>query len=110
MPIKPPPSVAIIDWSEVVFDLLRSGLSARQIGMECGFDDPTNAKAWVQRLKNIPGTQPKFHNGAMLLGLWAERVQRPPAQAPREKWPGSRQPVRTTLLVEIETESSTPGR
>ena len=110
MPIKPPPAASLIDWSEVVFDLLRSGLSARQIGMECGYEDPTSAKAWVQRLKNIPGTQPKFHHGAMLLGLWSERVKQPPAKAPRERYPGSRQQTRTTLLVEIETESSTPER
>lgn len=78
---KPPPTFNPIDWSEVVFDLLRTGMSAREIGMECGFVEPMAARAWVQRLKNIPGTQPRFHHGAMLLGLWSERTQRPPEDA-----------------------------
>lgn len=70
-----------IDWSAIVFDLERAGWSQREIGRECDMPD-TAAAPWVNRLKNIPGTQPKFHSGALLLGLWAEAMGRDPRCAP----------------------------
>lgn len=71
-------------------DLEGLGMTQRQIGAECGFRDADlttseagGGKVWVNKLKNIPDTQPKFHEGAMLLGLWADRMQRPLADLPR---------------------------
>ncbi len=85
MPIKPPPARGSrIDWSRIVLDLINEGMSAADISAECGYEDQAAGKAWVQRLKNIPGTQPKFHHGAMLLGLWATTRDRAPAMAPME--------------------------
>ncbi len=43
-------------------------------------------KAWASRLKNIPDTQPDFHGGALLIGLWVDRVQRPIADIPRAEY------------------------
>ncbi len=72
-------TAARIDWSAMVFDLERCGMSQREIGEACGMD-----ASWANKLKNLPGTQPRFHNGALLLGLWAERMALDPATAPRE--------------------------
>lgn len=83
MAVKLPSQGKRIDWSEMIFNLERCGMSQRQIGLECGLD-PENGHVWVNRLKNIPGTQPKFHDGAMLLGLWAEKMAKAPAEAPLE--------------------------
>ncbi len=69
--------VTRVDWCGVVIDLERAGYSQRQIGGECDAD-----ASWVNRLKNIPGTQPKFHSGALLLGLWATVMEREPSMAP----------------------------
>lgn len=70
-----------IDWSALVFDLERAGYSQREIGRECDMPESV-AGPWVNRLKNIPGTQPKFHSGALLLGLWAEAMKAEPRDAP----------------------------
>lgn len=71
--------IRLIDWSAVVLDLRRCGMSHQQIAGECDAD-----KSWVHRLLNIPGTQPRFHHGVMLLGLWAERTGKSAEDVPRE--------------------------
>jgi hypothetical protein len=83
-------AVKCIDWSQIVVDLERCGLTQREIAGECGFPDTDKAngggKYWVNRLKNIPNTQPNFHEGALLLGLWADRMRRPLADLPRAEY------------------------
>lgn len=83
MAVKAPPRVKRIDWAQIVTDLERLGMSQREIGRACD-QDPDNGGPWVNRLKNIPGTQPKFHHGALLLGLWVEKTGRQAADAPKE--------------------------
>ena len=83
MAVKAPSRVKRIDWSAVVFDLERTGMTQREIGMACGHE-PHNARQWVNALKNIPGTQPKFHHGALLLGLWVEKTGQQAPDAPTE--------------------------
>ena len=94
MPIKPPLKFKRIDWSQIIFDLERCGMTQRTIGLECGIDEDEAARLWCHRLKNIPGNQPKFHNGAMLLGLWAERTDAEPDDAPTEAGRTTREVVR----------------
>ena len=84
-------TVKCIDWSRVVMDLEELGMTQRQIGAECGFMDVDSpgqgsGKVWVNKLKNIPDTQPKFHEGALLLGLWADRMRRPLSDLPRAEY------------------------
>lgn len=64
-----------IDWERVIMDIQRAtamaGLSERasidEIARACG-----RTSTWAWNLKNVPGTQPKLHDGLVLLGLWAE--------------------------------------
>ena len=83
-------TVKCIDWTQIVVDLERLGMTQREIAGECGFPDTDKAngggKYWVNRLKNIPDTQPNFHEGALLLGLWAEKMARPLADLPRNEY------------------------
>jgi hypothetical protein len=66
-----------IDWPQVILDLQRSdwGQSQRKwtpmqaIAEACG-----RGPSWVWALKNVDGTEPKFHDGMMLIGLWAEKT------------------------------------
>lgn len=67
------------DWSAMVFCLEAAGLSQREIAKRCG----VQRHSWVNDLKNIEGTQPKFHDGAMLLALWQEVTGQAPTFAPR---------------------------
>ena len=67
------------DWSQIIRDLEAVGWSQRRIGVACEADH-----FWVQRLKNIDGTEPFFHRGALLLGLWAQVMGRTTTEAPRE--------------------------
>ena len=68
---------ARIDWERVVMDIQRSmwlsGKSERYsdvaIARACG-----RGKTWTWALRNIPGTEPKFHDALLLLGLWAEKT------------------------------------
>ena len=79
------PVIHPIDWPELILDLVRTGMSLSAIAAECGYDEETRAgKEWLVRLRNTPGTQPKFHPGAMLVGLWAERMSRPASEVPRD--------------------------
>ncbi len=64
-----------IDWSAMIFALEAAGLSQRDIAARCA----VSTHAWTNRLKNLPGTQPSFHDGAMLLALWGETL---PGQPP----------------------------
>jgi hypothetical protein len=84
-------AVRCIDWSRVIFDLHGIGMSWREIAVECGYNDVRSGeddggKRWVQRLKNLPPTQPDFHSGALLIGLWAARMKRPPSEIPRTEY------------------------
>lgn len=85
-------TVKCIDWTRVIMDLEALGMSQREIAMECGYQDQSRwaphdgGKTWVHRLKNVPETQPQFHEGALLLGLWADRMQKPLADLPRSEY------------------------
>lgn len=84
--MRRPPVVLPIDWPEVILDLVRTGMTLSAIAAECGYDESgRSGKEWLCRLRNLPGTQPKFHSGAMLIGLWAEKTSRPPADVPRDR-------------------------
>lgn len=84
--------VRCIDWSQVIFDLERTGMSLGEIAAGCGYRPATRAqpddggKAWAFRLKNIPDTQPDFHSGALLIGLWADKMGRPIDDIPRAEF------------------------
>ena len=56
-----------VDWWQVITDLERRGVSHSRIAVEVG-----RSKTWVNDLKNIPDTEPRFHDGMLLLGLWRE--------------------------------------
>lgn len=64
-----------IDWERVVLDIQRSAWlreqsqwkSLRAIAHACG-----RGENWAWSLKNIPNTEPKFHDALLLIGLWAE--------------------------------------
>lgn len=68
---------ARVDWERVIIDIQRSTWladksqrkSLKAISHACGRGD-----TWAWSLKNIPGTQPTFHDGLMLLGLWHEKT------------------------------------
>lgn len=68
---------ARIDWERVIMDIQRSTwlanssdrYSHRAIARACG-----RGENWVWNLKNVPGTEPKFHDALLLLGLWAEKT------------------------------------
>lgn len=85
-------TVKCIDWTRVIMDLEALGMSWSEIAQECGFNDQSRSspmdggKTWINRLKNVPDTQPMFHEGALLLGLWADRMQRPLADLPRNEY------------------------
>lgn len=85
-------TVRCIDWSQVVFDLRAAGLSFREIAAGCGYKDlgrsdvDDGGKRWVQRLQNLPATQPDFHSGALLIGLWGETMARPISEIPRAEF------------------------
>jgi len=65
------------DWAAMILAIEATGLSQREIGSQCEAD-----QTWVQRLKNSLGTQPKFHNGLLLLGLWMHATGKASADAP----------------------------
>lgn len=65
-----------IDWFRVIVELERCGMFQHEIGEAAGI-----SQAQVSAYKAIPGTEPEFHVGMMLLGLWSEcvgRVEGPP--------------------------------
>ena len=81
MPHKPlPPLTELlegrrIDWERVVLDIQRSSwlkgksqrMSESEIAQACG-----RGRNWVWALKNIPNTEPKFHDALLRIGLWAQ--------------------------------------
>jgi hypothetical protein len=66
-----------IDWFRVIVDLQRAGYSHDRIAAEC-----LRGKTWVWSLQNVPGTEPRFHDGMLLLGLWATATGKDRATAP----------------------------
>lgn len=86
---------ARVDWPGVIRDIQRStwlaGASQRRsnrsIAEACG-----RGENWTWALKNIPGTEPKFHDGLLLLGLWVESTGKPAGELPvhRESEQGRR--------------------
>ena len=73
-----------IDWARVIIDLESKGLTHRAIATGCARGDwPGAGKSWVNGLKNIPGTRPKFGEGALLLALWSDAMGLSPAEAPK---------------------------
>lgn len=64
-----------IDWERVVLDIQRSTwlvdgsqrMALESIARACG-----RSYAWAWALKNVAGTEPKFHDALLLIGLWAE--------------------------------------
>lgn len=75
------PPIYPIDWPEVILDLVRVGMKLGDIGEECGFERAAGAQ-WLIRLRQ--GGQPKFHEGALLIGLWAEKKRETPNNIPRD--------------------------
>jgi hypothetical protein len=67
-----------IDWFRVVVDLQRAGYSHERIAAEC-----MRGKTWVWSLQNVPGTEPRFHDGMLLLGLWAQATKKEQTAAPK---------------------------
>ena len=67
-----------IDWFRVITDLERSGFSLERIADEC-----MRGKTWAWSLKNVPNTEPRFHDGMLLLGMWADQTGKERADAPR---------------------------
>ncbi len=64
-------SAVRIDWFRVIVDLERSTDAAgRRWSLERIADAMDRSKGWVSNLKTIPDTEPRFHDGLMLLGLW----------------------------------------
>lgn len=57
-----------VDWFRVIVDLERSGLSQAAIGERI-----ERSQSQVNAYKTIPDTEPSFHHGMLLLGLWEER-------------------------------------
>lgn len=107
-------TVKCIDWSRIVLDLEKLGMTQRQIGAECGFldvDSTTHGsgKVWVNRLRNIPDTEPGFHEGALLLGLWATRMARPLTDLPRADYRYVRNAMgRITALPMVDRQIGEP--
>lgn len=74
-----------IDWERVVMQIQRSAwlasmshtASLSAISQACGRND-----TWAWQLKNVPGTEPKFHDGLMLLGLWSNVTGKSGAEIP----------------------------
>ena len=67
MIVLPVATESRVDWFRVIVDLERARWSLDRIAQDVG-----RSKGWVSNLKNIPDTGPRFHDGLMLLGLWAE--------------------------------------
>jgi hypothetical protein len=89
MAVRRPPPFKRIDWTEVVFQIERAGYSQGQIGQECGIQPERAGVAWhsaywANRLRNIPGTQPSFHEGALLIAMWVRVTGRTTQQLPEE--------------------------
>jgi hypothetical protein len=55
-----------IDWFRVIVDLERERWSLERIAIAVD-----RSKGWVSNLKNIPGTEPRWCDGQLLLGLWS---------------------------------------
>lgn len=68
-----------VDWPAVVESVELAGVSQREIDARCGA-----STTWAHRLKSIPGTQPKYDQGAVLIRLWSELTGRPAESVPRE--------------------------
>lgn len=72
---------ARVDWERVIIDIQRSTWladksqrkSLREISSACGRGGVAGHN-WAWNLKNIPGTEPKFHDAMMLLALWSEKT------------------------------------
>jgi hypothetical protein len=60
-----------IHWWQAITDLmLIADMTQEEIGQAVGAN-----RSWVANLRNdYPPREPLFHRGALLLGLWQERV------------------------------------
>lgn len=58
-----------IDWWQVISDLERAGISHERVASEC-----MRSKGWVAKFKTCPDTEPRFHDGTLLLALWEQHV------------------------------------
>lgn len=66
-----------IDWWQVISDLERAGVSHERVAAEC-----MRSKGWVAKFKTCPDTQPRFHDGMMLLAIWEQWVGKGSRGAP----------------------------
>jgi len=66
-----------IDWFRVIVEIQRSGWSLDRIAFEM-----QRSKGSISNLKNIPGTEPRFHDGMKLLGLWCDVTGKQHTDAP----------------------------
>lgn len=74
-----------INWERLIIDIQRSTwldgssqrYSLKAIATACG-----RGENWAWNLKNIPGTEPRYHDALMLLGLWVEKTGKTNAELP----------------------------
>jgi hypothetical protein len=66
-----------VDWAQLIVDLVLAGYSHERIAAEC-----MRGKTWVWTLANEPGSEPRFHDGQVLLGLWERATGRPEGGPP----------------------------
>jgi len=68
-----------VDWWQVVTDLERRGISHERVAAEC-----LRSKSWVDCVKNGQ-SEPRFHDGLIVLSLWAHAIGRPLEERPRQE-------------------------
>lgn len=76
--LRRPKKTQRIDWWRVISDLQQAGYSVDRIAAEC-----LRSHGWVLQLKNLYA-EPRFHDGMMLLGLWADATGHPRERAPKQ--------------------------
>ena len=69
---------ARIDWFRVIVQIERQGWSLERIAIEM-----ERSKGWISNLKNLPGTEPRYHDGWMLIALWARVTECKAVDVPR---------------------------
>lgn len=67
-----------VDWWRVITDLERNGISHDRVAAEC-----LRSKGWVDCIKNGQ-SEPRFHDGLVLLGLWSEATGKCRLEYPAE--------------------------
>lgn len=79
MSAKPRTRPHRVDWFRVIVNLERNGYPQREIAASIGM-----SKSWVMHIKDSPGAEPRFDDGHALLDLWADAMDLPLSEVPRE--------------------------